>query len=104
SPPAGPPISFPRREVMKFFATPLFLFAVSLHIVTALSCAGAMDNLFSDVQQIKKYCKDPSSNMCKVMKNNCRVAKSECDRICRLEGRNCPQTCPNQYLMWRYHD
>ncbi|OAQ24315.1 hypothetical protein K457DRAFT_142009 [Linnemannia elongata AG-77] len=80
---------------MKFFAAALFLFAVCLQMVTAMSCAGAMDNLYGRVSDSKKWCQDPTSNMCRVANNNCRVAKSECDRICRSEGRICPPTCPN---------
>ncbi|KAI9240433.1 MAG: hypothetical protein BYD32DRAFT_408442 [Podila humilis] len=59
-----------------------------------MSCAGAMDELYGRVSDVKKWCVDPKSGMCNVSKNNCRVAKSECDRICRSEKRSCPQSCP----------
>ncbi|KAK5805631.1 hypothetical protein F5H01DRAFT_371374 [Linnemannia elongata] len=73
---------------MKFFAAALFLFAVCLQMVAALSCAGAMDHLYERVGESKRWYLDSNSNMCSVFKNNCRVAKAECDRICRSEESN----------------
>lgn len=65
--------------------------------VKSMSCAGAHNNLYNKITKVNQYCnssrKDPG--MCNVSKNNCRVAKSECNRICNQERRSCPGNCPS---------